>query len=277
MTNSLPMKPNHNSSLLVRSLAALAVFTAASSLAQTPAFPGAQGFGAAATGGRSGSVYHVTTLADSGTGSFRDAVSVANRIVVFDVGGYITLSSEVAIKGNITIAGQSAPGGGIAIRGAEVSFGSQNNVIMRHMRFRPGAAAPSSDNGLNFFQAHGIILDHVSIEFASWNNIDAATGDWQTFPINNITVQNSIIADPIGQQFGAHTEAPNGTWSWFNNLFANSHNRNPLAKVNTVFINNVLYNCDAGYTTHTSTTFSHDIVNNYFVAGPASDEIIVYD
>src|SRR5215510_13076125 len=149
--------------------------------AQTPAFPGAQGFGASATGGRSGSVYHVTTLADSGAGSFRDAVSVANRIVVFDVGGYITLSSEVAIKANSTIAGQSAPGGGIGIRGAEVSFGSQNNIIVRHMRFRPGSASGSSDNGLNFFQAHNVILDHVSIEFAKWNNIDAATGDWQTF------------------------------------------------------------------------------------------------
>jgi hypothetical protein len=186
------------------------------------------------------------------------------------VGGYITLSSEVAMQANITIAGQTAPGGGIGIRGAEVSFGSQNNIIVRHLRFRPGSASGSSDNGLNFYQAHNVILDHVSIEFAKWNNIDAATGDWQTHPIADITVQNSIIADPIGQQFGAHTEAPNGTWSWFNNLFANSHNRNPLAKVNTVFINNVLYNCDAGYTTHTSTSFNHDIVNNYFVAGPAS-------
>jgi fibronectin type 3 domain-containing protein len=264
------MKPIKSPSLFGWSIALMSVLSAVSARGQTPAFPGAQGFGANVTGGRSGSVYHVTTLADSGAGSFRDAVSVANRIVVFDVGGYITLSSEVAIKANITIAGQTAPGGGIGIRGAEVSFGSQNNIIVRHVRFRPGSASGSSDNGLNFYQAHGVILDHVSIEFAKWNNIDAATGNWQTFPIADITVQNSIIADPIGQQFGAHTEAPSGTWSWFNNIFANSHNRNPLAKVNTVFINNVLYNCDAGYTTHTSTSFSHDIVNNYFVAGPAS-------
>jgi fibronectin type 3 domain-containing protein len=264
------MKTIKSSPLLWCSFVSLAALNAVPAHAQTPAFPGAQGFGANATGGRAGSVYHVTTLADSGTGSFRDAVSQPNRIVVFDVGGYVTLSSEVAIQSNITIAGQTAPGGGIGIKGAEVSFGSQNNIIMRHVRFRPGSASASTDNGLNFYQAHNIILDHVSVEFANWNNIDAATGDWQTFPIADITVQNSIIADPIGQQFGAHTEAPNGTWSWFNNLFANSHNRNPLAKVNTVFINNVLYNCDAGYTTHTSTAFDHDIVNNYFVAGPAS-------
>jgi len=238
--------------------------------ASLPAFPDAQGFGALATGGRGGTVYHVTNLNDSGTGSFRDAVSAGNRIIVFDVCGYITLSSEVAMKSNITLAGQTAPGGGIGIRGAEVSFGSQSNIIVRNIRFRPGSGAASTDNGLNFYQAHNVILDHVSIEFASWNNIDATTGDWQTHPINGITVQNSIDADPIGQQFGAHTEAPNGQWSWFNNLFANSHNRNPLAKVNTVFINNALYNCDAGYTTHTSSNFSHDIVNNYFVDGPAS-------
>ena len=235
-----------------------------------PAFPGAQGFGAQATGGRGGTIYHVTNLNDSGAGSFRDAVSAGNRIVVFDVGGYITLNSEVAMKSNLTIAGQTAPGGGIGIQGREVSFGSQSNIIVRHVRFRPGSGAPSTDNCLNFYQAHNVILDHVSVEFASWNNMDATTGDWTTHPINGITVQNSIDSDPIGQQFGAHTEAPNGQWSWFDNLFTNSHNRNPLAKVNTVFINNALYNCDAGYTTHTSTNFSHDIVNNYFVAGPAS-------
>jgi hypothetical protein len=59
-------------------------------------------------------------------------------------------------------------------------------------------------------------------------------------------------------------------WSWYRNIFANSHNRNPLAKVDNVFVNNVLYNCSAGYTTHTSTTFRHDIINNYFIFGPAS-------
>src|SRR5262245_58247196 len=138
------------------SIAIIMLLLAGTARAQTPAFPGAHGCGGDVTGGRSGAIYHVTTLADSGAGSFGDAVSVANRIVVFDVGGYITLSSEVAIKSSITIAGQTAPGGGIGIRGAEVSFGSQNNVIVRHVRFRPGSASGDSDNGLNFFQAHGV-------------------------------------------------------------------------------------------------------------------------
>ena len=79
-----------------------------------------------------------------------------------------------------------------------------------------------------------------------------------------------MIADPTGQQFGAHTESVSSQMAWYRNIFANSHNRNPLAKINTVFVNNVLYNDSAGYTTHTSTNFTHDILNNYFIFGPAS-------
>ncbi|HEU5125585.1 MAG TPA: autotransporter-associated beta strand repeat-containing protein [Verrucomicrobiae bacterium] len=239
--------------------------------AQVPAFPGALGFGAAASGGRGGTVYHVTTLADSGAGSFRDAVSARNRIVVFDVGGYINLQSAVSVQSDITIAGQTAPGGGIGFRGGEISFANRSNIICRFIRIRPGDdTASDTDDALSFYRARMVICDHVSLEFAPWNNIDGVSDDWQNHPVDNITVQNSIIANPTGQQFGAHTEAVNGTWSWFYNVFANSHNRNPLAKVNTVFINNVLYNYQAGYTTHTSTKFKHDIVNNYFIMGPAS-------
>ena len=237
--------------------------------AQTVAFPGALGFGSIATGGRNGTVYHVTTLADSGPGSFRDAVGSSGRTIVFDVGGYIALNSAVSCKGNLTIAGQTAPGGGIGFKGGEISFAGQGNIIMRHVRIRPGSdTASSNDDALSLYQAKNAIFDHCSIEFAPWNNIDGV-GD-STHVITNITFQNCIIADPTYQQFGCHSESVGGTWSWFYNVFANSHNRNPLAKVNTVFINNAEYNCSAGYTTHTSTKFKHDIVNNYFVYGPAS-------
>ncbi|MEY4487576.1 MAG: hypothetical protein RIQ79_84, partial [Verrucomicrobiota bacterium] len=232
------------------------------------AFPGALGFGAAATGGRGGTVYHVTNLNDSGAGSFRDAVSSSNRIIVFDVGGYITLASAVSTAGNLTIAGQTAPGDGIAFKGAEISFANRSNIICRFVRIRPGSPSPSTDDCLSFYRASNIIVDHSSLEFAKWNNIDAV-GD-STYPSTNITVQNTIIANPIGQQFGAHTECVGGNFSWFFNIWANGHNRQPLAKDNTIYINNTIYNHSAGYTTHTSTPFKHDIINNYFICGPAS-------
>ncbi|MEN3356565.1 MAG: hypothetical protein V7637_547, partial [Mycobacteriales bacterium] len=240
--------------------AAPAIGTAA---AATPvlAFPGAVGFGSAATGGRGGSVYHVTNLNDSGAGSFRDAVSASNRVVVFDVGGYVRLSSAVSVKSNLTIAGQTAPGGGIGFMGREVSFARSANVIVRDVRFRQGDLDPDSKkSGVNFVDATNLIFDHVSIEFAQWNNIDSVGA-------TNITVQNSIDADPIGQQFAAHTET--GPYTWYRNLFANAHNRCPLAKANTQYINNVVYDYQAGYTAgNSSGHFSHDVVGNYFITGP---------
>jgi len=235
------------------------------------AFPEAQGFGQHATGGRNGTVYHVTNLNDSGAGSFRDAVSQPNRIVVFDVAGYIALGSAVSAKSNLTIAGQTAPGGGIGFSGGELSFANSSNIILRFVRVRPGSKTTSdTDDALSLYRAHNVIVDHSSFEFAPWNNIDAVSDDWQNFPVTDITFQDNLIADPTGQQFGAHTESVSSQWAWYRNIFANSHNRNPLAKVNNVFVNNVLYNCSAGYTTHTSTEFQHDIVANYFIFGPAS-------
>ena len=166
------------------------------------AFPGALGFGAHATGGRTGTVYHVTNLNDSGTGSFRDAVSKSNRIIVFDVGGYIQLKTAVSVKSNITIAGQTAPGGGIGFRGGEISFASSTNIICRYIRIRPGSETSSdTDDALSFYRATNVIVDHSSIEFAPWNNIDGVSDDWQAHPVNSITVQHSLIADPTGQQF----------------------------------------------------------------------------
>jgi autotransporter-associated beta strand protein len=237
------------------------------SSAQQLAFPGAQGFGQYATGGRGGTVYHVTTLADSGTGSFRDAVSGANRTIVFDVGGYIVLNSVVACANNLTIAGQTAPGGGIGIMGHEVSFSSRNNEIVRFLRIRPGSIASSTEDGINCGNGVNMIFDHVSIEFSPYNNIDS-TGNSGA---NTITLQNSILGDPIGQQFNQHAEAGGKTFAWCYNIFMNGHNRNPMAKVNAVYINNVVYNYQGGYTVaDTSSHFTQDIVNNYFITGPST-------
>lgn len=239
--------------------------------AQPLAFPEALGFGAKATGGRAGTVYHVTNLDDAGTGSFRDAVSKSNRIVVFDVGGYITLKTAVSIAGDITIAGQTAPGQGIGIKSGKLSLGAHSNIILRYLRMRAGSeTASTGDVGLNLLNARNVIVDHCSIEFAPYDNIDGVSTDWKTTPVTDVTFQYNLIADPIGQQFGAHCESVQSDWAWYYNAFANSHNRNPLAKTNTVYVNNVNYGDEADYTTHTSTAFKHDIVNNYFILSTAS-------
>lgn len=247
---------------------AWALSSIAGASAQTLAFPGAVGVGQYATGGRNGSVYHVTSLADSGSGTFRDAVSQPNRTIVFDVGGTITLDSTVACSDDLTIAGQTAPGGGIAIIGHEVSFSVLTNEIVRFLRFRPGSIASSTEDGIDMGDGTNLIFDHISVEFAPYNNIDAHgnyTGG------NQITIQNSILAEPISQQFNAHTEAVGNTFTWYCNIFSSGHDRNPMAKVNTIYINNVVYNYQAGYTVaSTEGNFSHDIVNNYFITGPAT-------
>ena len=241
------------------------------SVAALPSFPGAVGYGSHATGGRNGSVYHVTNLNDSGTGSFRDAVSSSNRIIVFDVSGYIHLLTAVSARSNLTIAGQTAPGEGIGLYGGELSFANSSNIILRDVRIVPGGQTSSStDDALSLYLAQNVIVDHCSIEFAPWNNIDGVSDNYTVYPVTAITFQNCLDADPTGQQFGAHCESVISQWTFYRNIFANSHNRNPLAKINDTFINNVHYNNEAGYTTHTSTSFNHDIVNNYFIYGPAS-------
>ena len=109
--------------LTSRLLAVVALAMASITMsAQQLAFPGAQGWGRFATGGRTGSVYHVTNLNDSDTGSLRDAVSKPNRIVVFDVAGVINISSRITFANNLYVAGQTAPGEGITVYGNGVSF-----------------------------------------------------------------------------------------------------------------------------------------------------------
>ena len=239
-------------------------------LAHGAAFPGALGFGANATGGRNGSVYHVTSTADSGSGTFRDAVSQGNRIIVFDVGGTITLASPVSCSSDLTIAGQTAPGG-IAIIGHEVSFSLRTNEIVRYLRIRPGSLSSSGEDDINVGDGTNMVFDHDSLEFAGYNNIDAHG----TYGSDAITVQSSIIGDPMyngtsaKQGFGAHTEHLGGKFSWYDNIWVSEHNRQPLAKIDTIFVNNTEYNFQAGYTVaDTSGDFHHDIIGNYFVTGP---------
>ena len=125
--------------------------------AQQLAFPEAQGWGRFATGGRTGKVYHVTNLNDSGTGSLRDAVSQPNRIVVFDVSGVIRINSRISFAKNLYVAGQTAPGEGITVYGDGVSFSGSDNIICRYMRFRMGAVGTKDKD------AAGIANGQISV------------------------------------------------------------------------------------------------------------------
>ena len=232
------------------------------SLAQN-AFTGAVGFGAIATGGNSGTTVHVTNLNDSGTGSLRAAVGTSNRNIVFDVSGYIVLKSPLSLASHITINGQSAPSPGIGVMGQEVSASGRTNIIIRNLRMRQGTLdTDTGRSAFNMGKASNVILDHCSFAYGQFDTIDAVGAE-------NITVSNSIIAFPIGQQFGAHVEG--GPSTFYANLWVSAHNRQPLSKDDTQFINNVVYNFQAAYTSaNTGGSFKHDIINNYFIAGPST-------
>jgi len=232
-----------------------------------PAFPGAEGFGALATGGRGGTVYHVTNLNDAGPGSFRDAVSQPNRIVVFDVGGVIKIGKEIETSSNLTIAGQTAPGEGICIYGNGVSLGGQSNIIIRYMRFRQGIAGDRGKKTLGMDRASNIIVDHCSVEWGRWDDIGLTVGT------TAVTVQNCIMAEGIHpQSFGALIDTvTNITLS--HNLWMSNESRNPKAKGTIQYINNVVY--DWGITGlcggHSAADHYLDVINNYFIKGPASN------
>jgi hypothetical protein len=145
--------------------------------------------------------------------------------------------------------------------GREVSLSNKSNIILRNVRVRQGLLDPDTGkSALNMGNTSNMILDHCSFEYGQFDSVDAVGAV-------NMTVQNSIIADPIGQQFGAHVET--GPSSFLNNLWVNIHNRTPLAKDNTIYINNIIYDYELGYTTgNTGGYFSHDLINNYFITGP---------
>jgi hypothetical protein len=232
-----------------------------------PAFPGAEGFGAAATGGRGGDVYHVTNLNDSGPGSFRDAVSQGPRIVVFDVGGYIELNSVISVGSDLTIAGQTAPGDGIATKNYEISFFGSHNVIVRYMRFRQGSTpGQETKSAVNILNARDLIFDHDSIEWGRWDTVDMNQS-------SNITIQNSILGEGIlPQRFGCLCQSDYVTLS--HNLWIDHESRNPKAKGQSVqYVNNIVYNWGAtGFVGgHSAADHTVDIINNYFIAGPSSN------
>lgn len=231
---------------------------------QTPAaFPGAVGYGAQVTGGRGAGAVYVTNLNDDGPGSFRAAVSKPNAVVVFAVTGNIELLSNVTIADNITIAGQTAPGNGVTIYGAKVSIPG-SNVILRYLRLRGGIKESPHASSLNISDAKGVIVDHASIQWGRWDDIQAARS-------SEITIQNSIVGESIvPQRFGCLCESK--TMTLTHNLWIDNQSRNPKGKGKVQYINNIIYNWgSSGYVGgHSQEDRYADLIGNYFIKGPSS-------
>lgn len=242
--------------------------TAASSVI---AFPGAVGGGKYATGGRGGEVVHVTNLNDSGAGSFRDAVSKSNRIVVFDVSGTIELKSNILVQSNITIAGQTAPGGsGITLKNYKLGM-SGDNIICRYISSRPGPYKSTSSGNDAWGGAKGSnsIVDHCSM---GWTTDE----QWGLYSNNQYyTVQYSVIGP--ADSWGGHSKGIHGFglmmgkgYSTFDhNLIIHNVSRNFRGKVEGTqtadFTNNIIY--DWAYQTAYGTIGHLNYVNNTLKMG----------
>jgi len=242
------------------------------SAADQLAFPGAAGWGRFAKGARATSaptVYHVTNLNDSGTGSLRDAVSKSNRIVVFDVSGIIKIKSRIVFSSNLYVAGQTAPGEGVTVYGNGVSFSGASNIICRYLRVRMGHGGDSGKDCAGIANGTNMIFDHCSF---SW-------GLDETFSINpdgkgdlgNITLQNCIFGQGLlTHSAGGLMQADNITL--YRNFYCDNATRNNKIKGINQYANNVVYNWSNGCYIMGGDSEGSSYVNiesNLFINGPA--------
>ena len=259
------------------------------------AFPGAEGGGMFITGGRGGNVYHVEKLTDDGSkGTLRYGIENEPRplIIVFDVAGIIPLSKPLKIepdenkRGDITIAGQTAPGDGICLKNYNFRIAA-SNVIIRYMRFRMGDEAATEDDALNLYTGDNniqdVIIDHCSL---SWSTDECGS----FYGMTNFSLQWCILSESLRNSI--HDKGPHGyggIWggtnaTYHHNLLAHHDSRNPRIDhdyVSTLkgpvsIINNVIYNwgdnsCYGGESRPGSDYKKYNIVNNYYKPGPATN------
>jgi pectate lyase len=249
-------------------------------------FPGAEGYGTQTTAGRGGRVIPVTTLADGGPGSLRDALEQrGRRIIVFRVGGVIELRDLLFIRHPfVTVAGQTAPGDGILLK----NFGlivMSNDVLIQHIRVRPGNEAdqnPTGNDAIQIFGPHGdvagaynVVIDHVS---ASWGE-DETISTW--FGARDITISWSIFSEALhrsrhpkrthsaGMIVGDRTDRV----SVHHNLLAHNDFRNPLfiAGGRHDFVNNVVYDWGTIATEiiNDAPMIELNFVGNTYIPGPS--------
>ncbi len=250
-------------------------FTKKHATRQIPAFPGAEGFAANITGGRGGRVITVTNLNDNGPGSLRDALKQKGpRTIIFNVSGTIPLQSALEVKnGDVTIAGQTAPGDGICLKNYNFEISNVTNVIVRHLRFRLGDLTQQEIDAVSGSDSEDIILDHCSM---SWG-IDECLS---LYRVRNLTVQWCLVSESLwasAHRKGNHGYA--GIWggtnaSWHHNLIAHHSSRNPRFSrdgQNVDFRNNVIYNWgfNSIYGGERSTI---NLINNFFKSGPATEK-----
>jgi hypothetical protein len=261
--------------------------------AQPLAFPGAEGFGKYATGGRGGQVAKVTNLNDDGPGSFRQALAGfpdEPLTVVFDVGGIIELKSPIVIRrSNLTVAGQTAPGDGICLKGHSFMVngagqgGNKGNVVIRFIRSRPGGTLKSGMYAFDMENCRDVIIDHCSF---SWANEECAA----MYDTKNTTVQWSIVSEGLyeaGHQKGHRSYG--GVWggqyaSYHHNLIAHQASRavrfNGSRAHDTVALvdyrNNVIYNWGSANAPYGGDVkikggvSQVNMIGNYYIPGPAT-------
>jgi hypothetical protein len=282
--------------VVLTALLAVAAVSSPAAAQPIPAFPGAEGAGAAALGGRGGDVYFVTSLADTNTqGTLRHALSSApstGRTILFRTGGTIELQSTLSIsRPRITIAGQSAPGDGITLAYRQTQVSGVSDIVLRNLRLRPGnsvtlamlgSSTPYEPDALHVEGGNRVMIDHVS---ASWSVDEVLSVTNST----NTTVQWSAVTEALnnaGHSKGAHgygALVSGDAISYHHNYFAHNNSRNPrpglsvsgnyvTGTINYDFRNNVIYNWSGenGYNGDEAGVMNMNYVGNYSVAGPST-------